>query len=175
MYIFVSKKANWKTLRSKIRSSLHSCYDPACGCNITLRPHKRTDNCRPHFPQLRSVFMIQQKARDWKKWHAGESYRAKAIADQKEHKSSSRICQKTFWWLLGKYSGDWLKDLKGFHLITSGVKLTQHFIQRTPQQQWNMVRVVWSSPASGSGWPAITIQWVAVAQEVQQVIYWLEG
>ncbi len=47
------------------------------------------------------------------KWHPWESSKAKATADQKEHKSSSHICQKISWLspiLLGKYSVDWDKS-----------------------------------------------------------------
>ncbi len=45
-----------------------------------------------------------------KKRHPWESSKAKATADQKEHKGSSHICQKISWLsqrLLGKYSVDW--------------------------------------------------------------------
>ncbi len=56
-----------------------------------MNPEQHLKNCRPHLPQLRSVFMIQQKETGQKRppW---QSSMAKATADQKEHKGLKKAC-----------------------------------------------------------------------------------
>ncbi len=79
-----------------------------------------------------------------------ESSQAKATADQKEHKSSSHIYLKIYWFspktfgqIIYGLMRQKLSLLESVCPVTSGVKPTQHFIHRTSYQQSNMVVVVW--------------------------------
>lgn len=100
---------------------------------VTKEP--RSSSKELHLPVHESTMRKRQK------WHAWQSSKVKASADQKEHKGSSHFCQKIPWCLLGQYSVDWQK--RDVHPVTSGIKVIRRL--KNKNIQWNMVVVGWWS------------------------------
>ncbi len=76
---------------------------------------------------------FNNKKKTGQKRHPWKSSEAKATADQKEHKSSSHICQKISWLsprLLGKYSMDWWDKIT-IHVVPG------RFGQLFSRNKWN--------------------------------------
>ncbi len=95
-----------------------------------------------------------------------ESSKAKATADQKEHKGSSHICQKISWLsprLLGKYSVDWWNKSWTFWKVCVSLyfwhKTNTGFHKKniipTVKHGGGSVMVWGCFAASGPGWLAI--------------------
>lgn len=84
------------------------------------------------------------------KWHWWES--SQANWDQKEHEGLSHICLKRIDYPIDFWANiQWTDVLEGVHPITSVIQLTQHFRNRTSDQQ-SVAVMVWGSFAdSGPG------------------------
>ncbi len=110
-------------------------------------------NCRPHLPQLRSVFMILQ-------WRLGKNsihgkVRGKSHRWPKRTRTPVSHLLKNIWIRIQEFWAKMLEFLEGVPCYIWR-KPTQHFMKRTSYQHGGGSVVVWGCcAASGPGWLAI--------------------